>query len=63
MYDVERGMAVEPIQRNQASPRVDLSYTEVFRIAVVTSVSFNTWNSILGDSLEFHQANQGYLCV
>ena len=63
VYDVECGMAVEPMERNQASSRVDLGLPEVFRIAAVTSVSFNTWNSILGDSLEFHQANQGYLCV
>ena len=40
VYDVERGMALEPVQGNQASSRLDLWYTEVFHIPVLTSVSF-----------------------
>ena len=40
MYDVERVMALEPMQGNRASFRVDLGYTELFRIPAVTSVSF-----------------------
>ena len=30
VYDVERGMALEPMQGNQASSRVDVGYTELF---------------------------------
>ena len=63
MYDVEYGMDLDPIQRNQSSSRVNLEYTELFRILAVTSVSFYTCDSVLGDSLEFHQANQGTLRV
>ena len=63
MYDVERGMAVEPMQWKQVSTPVDLGSTELFCILVVTSVSFLTCDSALGDSLEFHQTNQGSLCV
>ena len=32
-------MALEPMQLNRASSRVDLGYTELFRVAVVTSGS------------------------
>ena len=40
MYDVERRIALEKMQVNQASSRVDLVYTELFHIPAVTSVSF-----------------------
>ena len=56
-------MALEPMQGNQASSRVDLEYTELSLIPVMTSVSFYTCDSALGFSLEFHQANQGSLRV
>ena len=39
VYDVERGMAMEPIQGKWASSRVDLGYTELFCISEVTAVS------------------------
>ena len=39
-YDVERGIALEPMQGHRASLRADLAYTELFRIPAVTSVSF-----------------------
>ena len=63
VYDVERGMALEPMQGNQASSRVDVGYTELFCIHAVTSVSFYTCDSLPGDPLEAHQANQGFLYV
>ena len=56
-------MALEPMQGNRASSRVDLGYPELFRIPVVTSVSFSTCDSVLGASPEFHQANQCSLPV
>ena len=40
VYDVERGMALEPMKGDQASSQVDLGYTELFHIPVVASVSF-----------------------
>ena len=40
MYDVERRMALEPMQEIWASYRIDLEYTVLFRIPAVTSVSF-----------------------
>ena len=63
MYDMECGMAVEPMQVNWTSSRVDLGYTILFPIPVVTSLSFYTCDSDLGVSMEFHQANQGSLRV
>ena len=63
VYDVESGTALEPMQGNQASSHVDVGYTERFCIHVLTSVSFYTWDSVPMDSLESHQANQGFLHV
>ena len=40
VYDVEWGIALEPMQGIRASSRIDLEYTELFRIPAVTSVSF-----------------------
>ena len=36
VYDVEHGMALEPMQGKRASSRVDLVYIEIFCIRVVT---------------------------
>ena len=63
VYDGEWGIALEKMQGNRASSRVDLGYTNLFHIAAVTSVSFYTCESVLGDFLEFRQANQGSLRV
>ena len=63
VYDVDRGMAMEPMRGKWASSRVHLGYTEPFCVAEVTSVFFSSCDSVLGDSLEFHQANQGSLHV
>ena len=38
--DEELGIALEPMQENGTSSRVDLAYTELFHIPTVTSVSF-----------------------
>ena len=50
-------MAMESMQGKWASSQVDLGYPEVFCIPEVTSVFFSSSDSVLGDSLEFHQAN------
>ena len=61
MYDEGCGLALEPMQWNRASSRVDLGYIKIFRIHVVMSVYFKTCDSVPGDSLKLHQANQGSL--
>ena len=38
MYDVELGIALEPMQVHRDSSRVDLVYTKLFLIPAVTSV-------------------------
>ena len=63
LYDVERGMASGPMQGKWVSSRVDLGYTELFCVREVTLVFFSSYDSVLGDSLEFHQANGGSLHV
>ena len=40
IYDVEHGMAVEPIQGHQASSPVDLGCTELLHVPALTSVFF-----------------------
>ena len=59
--DEELGIALEPMQENGTSSRVDLGYTNLFCIPEVTSVFFSFCDSVLGDSLQFHQGNRGSL--
>ena len=51
VYDVERGMATDPMQGKFASSGVDLGYSNLFCIPEVTSVFFSSCDSVLGDSL------------
>ena len=63
LYDVDRGMVMEPMQGKLASPQFDLGYTELFCVPEVTSVFFSSCDSVAGDSLEFNQAHRGSLRV
>ena len=57
LYDVEHGIAMEPMKGKWASSRVDLGYTKLFCIPVVTAVFLSSSDSFLVDSLVFHQAH------
>ena len=57
LYDVEHGIAMEPMNGKWASSRIDLGYAELFCISEVTSVFFSSCENGLGDSLVFHQAH------
>ena len=57
LYDVEHGIAMEPMKGKWASSRVDLGYTELFRIPEVTAVFLSSFDSFRGDSVVFHQAH------
>ena len=63
LYAVEHGIAMEPMKWKWGSSRVDLGYTDLFCIPEVTSVFISSCDSILGDSLVFHQENRGSLRV
>ena len=63
LYDVDRGVVMEPMQGKLASSQFDFVYTEKFSIPGVTSVFFSSCDSVVGDSLEFNQANRGSLRV
>ena len=63
VYDVEHAMIMEPMQGKWASSRVDLGYTELFCIPDGTSVFFSSCDSVLVDSVHFHQANRGSLRI
>ena len=56
-------MVMEPMQGNLASFQFDFEYTEQFCIPGVTSVFFSFCDSVVGESLEFNQANRGSLRV
>ena len=49
---------MEPMKGKCASSRVDLGYTELFCIPEVTSVFILSCDSVLVDSLVFHQENR-----
>ena len=63
MYEEDRGMVMEPMQGKLASSQFHLGHTDLFCVPEVTSVFFSSCNSVVGDSLEFNQANRGPLCV
>ena len=63
LYDVDRGKVMEQMQGKLASSQFDLGYTELFCVPEVTSVFFSSCDSVLGDSLDFNQANRGSLRV
>ena len=63
VYDVECEMAMDSMKGKCASSCVDLGYTNLFCIPEVTSVFFSCGDSVLGDSLHFHQGNRGSLLL
>ena len=56
-------MVTEPMQGKLASSQFALGYTDLFCVPEVTSGFFSSDDSVVGDSLEFNQANRGSLCV
>ena len=56
-------MVMEPMNWKLASSQIDLGRTDQFCVPEVTSVFFSSCDSVVGDSLEFNQANRGSLCV
>ena len=56
-------MVMEPMQGKLASSQFDLGHSNLFCVPDVTSVFFSSCDSVVGDSLEFNQANRGSLYV
>ena len=63
LYDVDHGVVMEAMQGNSASSQFDFGYTEQLCIPGVISVFISSCDSVVGDSLEFNQANRGSLRV
>ena len=63
LYDEDCGMVMDPMQGKFASSQFDLEHTDQFCVPEVTSVFFSSCDSVVGDSLEFNQANRDSLCV
>ena len=57
LYDVEHGIAMEPMKWKWVSSGFDLGYTELVCIPAVTSVFFSSCDSSPGNALVFHQAH------
>ena len=60
---MDRGVVIESMQGKLASSKFDFGYTEEYYIPGMTSVFFSSCDSVVGDSLEFNQANRGSLHV
>ena len=56
-------MVMEPMQGKLASSQFDLGHTDRFCVPELTSVFFSSCDSVVGDSLEFNEANGGSLFV
>ena len=54
---------MEPMQGKSASSQFDLGHTDLFCVLEVTLGFFSSCASVVGDSLEFSQANRGSLYV
>ena len=63
LYDMDRRVVMEPMQGKLASSQFDFGYTKQFCIPGVTSVFLSSCDSVVGDSLEFNQANRCSLGV
>ena len=63
LYDEDRGIVMEPMQVKLASSQFDLGHTDLFCVPEVTSDSFSSCDSVVGDALEFNEANRDSLCV
>ena len=56
-------MVLDPMQGKLSSSQFDLGHTNRLCVPEVTSVFFSSCDSVVGDSLEFNQANGGSLCI
>ena len=56
-------MVMELMQGKLASSQFDLGHTDLFCVPEVTSGFFSSCDRVVGDALEFNQANRGSLCV
>ena len=63
LYDLDRGMVMDPMQGKLASAQFDLLYTEILCVPEVTSVFFSSCDSVVEDFLEFNKGNRGSLRV
>ena len=54
---------MDSVKLKCASSSVALGYSNQFCIPELTSLFFSSCDSLVGDSLDFNQANRGSLCV
>ena len=54
---------MDSMQVKLASSQFDLRYTKLFCVPEERSVFFSSCKSVVGDCLEFNQANRGSLLV
>ena len=56
-------MVMEPMQGKLASSQFDFGHSDLLCIPEVTSLFFSSCDCVVGNSVEFNQANLGSLCV
>ena len=56
-------MVMDTMQGKLASSQFHLGHTDLFCVPELTSVFSSSCDSVVGDSLEFNQANRGSLRV
>ena len=56
-------MVMEPMQGKLASSQFDLGHTDLFCVPEVTSGFFSSCDSVVGDALDFNEANRDSLYV
>ena len=57
LYDVHRGVVMEPMQGKLASSQFDVGHTDLCCVPEVASGFFSSGDSVVGDSLDFSQGN------
>ena len=55
-------MVMEPMQGKLASSQFDLGHNDLFCVLEVTSGFFSSCDSVVGDPLEFNEANRDSIC-
>ena len=63
LYNEDRGMVMETMQRKLASSQFVLGHTDLLCVPELTSGFFSSCDSVVGNSPEFNQATRGSFCV
>ena len=63
LYDVDRGIVMEPMQGKLASSQIDSGHTDLFCVPEVTSVFFVSCDIVVGDSRVQSSKSRLLMCL